>query len=142
MIHSNKKGFTLIETLVVISIIIIISAFMVPNFRENETGTTLIRVAQQVVQDIREAQNMSLSSKEYNGNVYEYYGVYFDKQSLPSSYYIFASENSVYNSGEEIKTKQLEKNITIDSIKVGSEKSSVDIAFNPPYSYMNKCSIL
>ena len=137
MIHSNKKGFTLIEMLVAISIIIIISAFMVPNFRENETGTTLIRVAQQVVQDIREAQNMSLSSKEYNGNVYEYYGVYFDKQSLPSSYYIFASENSVYNSGEEIKTKQLEKNITIDSIKVGSEKSSVDIAFNPPYSYMN-----
>jgi len=138
MIHSNKNGFTLIELLVVISIIAIISAFMVPNFRENEIGTKLIRVAQQVVQNIREAQNMSLSSKEYNGEVYEYYGVYFDKQNMPDSYYIFASNNSVYNSGEQIKTKQLGENIIIDSIKVGkSEKTSVDIAFNPPYSYVN-----
>jgi len=130
----KQKGFTLVELLIVIAIIMILVAVMVPNLRRGEEGTRLARVAQQVIQDIRKVQNMSLSSKEFvercPEGVCEYYGVYFDEAN-PDSYIIFVSENAVYNSGEQIETKELEKNIIIADVSTGNK---TNIAFHPPYS--------
>lgn len=130
---NNKKGFTLIELLVVIVIISITAGIMVINFRKaGETGN-LQRTAQQIIQNIRKAQNMALSSVKHDGEIYEYYGVYFNKLSMPDSYYIY-SGNAVYNSGEEIGSAiELEKGIKIHSISTGN---SIDITFNPPYAFV------
>ncbi len=128
----KNKGFTLIEMLVVIAIIAVISGVIVVNFRESSDIHKLQRSAQIVVQGIREAQNMSLSSTEIDGEVYNYYGVHFNKQN-PTSFYIYASENMVYNSGEEVKTIELETEVVIDSLSGGNK---LGMAFIPPYSFI------
>lgn len=128
-----KKGFTIIELLIVIAIVSVLSGIMVVNFRKGEAGTKLQRSAQQIIQSIREVQSMALSSAEYGGVVYNYYGVYFNKQSMSTSYYIFASSNQVYNPGEEIKTVDLESGIVIDSISTGNQ---VNITFLPPHAFV------
>lgn len=129
----NKRGFTLVEVLVVIAIITIISGVMVVNFRQSEQGSKLQRSAQQTIQGIRKAQNMALSSMEHEGQVYDYYGVYFDKQNMPNSYHIFASDNKVYNAGEEIETISLESGMVIDSISTGNQ---LNLTFLPPYAFV------
>lgn len=133
-----KNGFTLIELLIVIAVITILTAVIIPNFRKGEESTRLIRAAQQVIQDIRKAQNMALSSKEFPDRclpekICDYYGVYLD-EALPSSYKIFVSDNADYNPGEEIETRQLEENIIIEDISSGNK---TDITFAPPYASVN-----
>ena len=129
----NKKGFTIAELLVVIAIIGIMSGVMVINFNKGEQNSKLQRSAQQIVQNIRKAQNMALSSTEYQGQIYDYYGVYFNKQSMPDSYHIFVSSNKIYNNGEEIETIDLENGIIIDSISTGN---SLNIIFLTPYAFI------
>jgi prepilin-type N-terminal cleavage/methylation domain-containing protein len=129
---NKKSGFTIIEFIVVIAIITIISGFMVVNFRKGEGTNKLLRVSQQVVQGIRESQNMALSSSEQTGQIYDYYGVHFNKVSMPGSFYIFASStNAVYDSGEQVKTINLEEGIVIDSLSGGDQ---MDISFSSPYA--------
>lgn len=130
----------MVELLVVIAIIAIMSGVVAVNFRKGSEGSKLQRAAQQIVQDIRKAQNMALSSVEYEGEVHDYYGVHFDKRILPSgnpgphAYYIFVSNNILYNNDEEIgEAIELEKGIKIDSITTGN---ILDITFEPPYSYV------
>jgi len=140
----NKRGFTLVELLIVIAVIIILVAVMVPNLRRGEENTRLIRAAQQVIQDIRKAQNMSLSSTEVfdvcgagEWRVCDYYGVYFDEQNLPTSYHIFGSvgeDEATYNPGEEIETKELEQGIIVEDVSTGNK---THLTFIPPYSSVN-----
>lgn len=65
----NKKdrlltGFTLIELLVVIAIIFILSSVMVANFGAARGQLALKRAAHQMVQDLRRAQEMAMSSAQ------------------------------------------------------------------------------
>jgi len=133
---SSKKGFTLVELLVVIAIVSIIFGFMVVNFRKGEKTGNLQRSAQKIIQGVRKGQNMALASTEYQGQIYDYYGVYFDKQSMPYSCYVFASLNKVYNPNEgdkTIETIDLEKGIAIDSISTGNK---LNVTFLPPYAFV------
>lgn len=133
-------GFTIIELLVVIAIVGIISSIMVVNFRKSEESNKLQRAAQQVVQGIRKAQNMALSSIEVPGKcppeiICKYYGVYFNTQSMPNSYHIFASANKVYNPpGETVEIVNLEAGIVIDSV-APSEGNKLNIIFSPPHAF-------
>lgn len=132
----NKKGFTIIELLVVIAIIGIISGVMVINFNKGEQNNKLQRSAQQIVQSIRKAQNLALSSVEFGGQIYDYYGVHFDKQAMSSSYYVFASLlDKIYDSGEEVETINLEQDIIINSISP-IQNNKLDIIFLPPHAFV------
>jgi len=133
--HTRKgAGFTLIELLVVIAIVSITASIMVVNFRKGGETGNLQRTAQQIIQNIRKAQNMALSSVKHGGEIYDYYGAHFNQPSMPDSYYIFVSDNAVYNGGEEIGGAiELEKGIKIDSISTGNR---LDITFNPPYAFV------
>lgn len=128
-------GFTIIELLVVIVIITIISGVVVVNFRKGERGNKLQRSAQQVVQSIRKAQNMALSSVEVRDNIYYYYGVYFNINT-PNYFYIFAGENKVYNPDDKVgPAVELEDGVIIDSVKPNLN-GKLNITFVPPYSFV------
>jgi len=139
MVKLSKTGFTFIELLVVIAIITIISGMIVVNFRKGEVGGRLQQSAQQVVQTIRRAQNMAISSVEYQGEIYSY-GVHFDKTNIPNSYYIFVDkdDNKIYDQGiDDIKYEFTLEKIEVDEIFVlttggEAEVSRVDIVFIPP----------
>jgi len=161
---NNSNGFTLVELLVSISIIILISGILFANYRQGEKQFALQRSANKLAQDIRRAQQMAMSAEETDlgGQVppgQEFvpeggFGVYFDEGN-PYSYIIFAdcsdSPNKQYNGGglvcgptdseytEHIETIELEKGVKINDIKKegGGNPDRIYITFVPPEPEVN-----
>ncbi len=130
---AGRQGFTMVELLVVIAIVAIISGFMVVNFRKSDESGKLQRTAQQIIQNIRKAQNMALASTEFGSDVPYAYGVYFEKQSL-SSYILFADTNGngKYDAPDGVVGNiNLEKGIQIESFSV---EPKLHINFLLPYA--------
>jgi len=59
----NKKGFTLVELLVVISCISILTAVAVPSYAIMQKNIGLSNTTQEVVNALRVAQNLAISSQ-------------------------------------------------------------------------------
>lgn len=142
---SFKTGVTLTELLVVIAIISIITAIMVINFRAGERGGKLVRSAQLLVQGIRNAQNMSLASKEiYNSGTTSYevpeggYVVLVSETSPNNAYYIiyadFDNKQDYDDPSEKIEKVELEEGIVFENIYYdpsGGEPAATHIIFIP-----------
>lgn len=74
-----REGFTLIETLIVIVIVIVLSAVAIPSFRNMMASERLQSVAFQIVQDLREArEDAILYQQDLN--------VYFNYDNGPVDY--------------------------------------------------------
>jgi len=117
----------------VITIVAILSGIMIINFRSGEQANKLQRSAQQIIQGMREAQNMALSAVEYEGQVYNYYGAHFNRQSMSNFFYIYVNSNAGYISGSEIKTITLENGIIVSAV---STDAQLDVAFTPPHAFV------
>ena len=82
------RGFTLIESLVVVFIILVLTLITLPSYRSGEKILSLEQAAARLEQDLRRAQALALSAKEFHGVIPRGgYGLYF---SLTSSYILFA----------------------------------------------------
>ncbi|PJA83995.1 MAG: hypothetical protein CO145_02925 [Candidatus Nealsonbacteria bacterium CG_4_9_14_3_um_filter_37_13] len=130
-----QKAFTLIELLVVTGIIILLSALVLPNYRTGESQLALQRSANKLAQDIRRAQEMAMSAKEFEGVVPPGgYGINF--QTNLTSYILFAdlNNNKVFDSGEAIETLSLERGVKISNL---SPASPLTISFTPPDPTVN-----
>jgi prepilin-type N-terminal cleavage/methylation domain-containing protein len=135
----NKKGFTLLELLIVIVIVAIISLILVVNWQRNEKQYQLQRVAQEIAQDIRMVQDMALNSYKYLDQIPDNYGLYFD-ESDKTSYIIFGDMNG--NNSYQGTPPDLEiENISIESgIEINSLSSGVQdlhITFSLPDGFTN-----
>lgn len=92
----NNKGFTLIELIVVTSIIMLLTALSLANYNTGKQQLALQRTSFKVSQDLRRAQEMSMSAKEFNGVIPRGgYGLFFRKFPLsgydyPHLYMLFA----------------------------------------------------
>ncbi|MFH1523316.1 MAG: prepilin-type N-terminal cleavage/methylation domain-containing protein [Patescibacteria group bacterium] len=138
----KAAGFTLIELLVSISIIGLLSAIFLVNYRATSQRSQLNITAQKVASDIRLAQSNSLGSVEYDGSIPDGgWGAHFSEGE--SYYYVFADldANNQYDEGEASeelggKVVDLPAGITINSINIGT---LVDIVFLPPdpITYIN-----
>jgi len=130
-----QKAFTLIELLVVTGIIILLSALVLPNYRTGESQLALQRSANKLAQDIRRAQGMAMSAKEFEGVVPPGgYGINF--QTNLTSYILFAdlNNNKIFDSGEAIETLSLERGVKISNL---SPASPLTISFTPPDPTVN-----
>ncbi|MFA4890510.1 MAG: prepilin-type N-terminal cleavage/methylation domain-containing protein [Candidatus Paceibacterota bacterium] len=129
-ISDVRRGFTLVELVVTISIFIIISTLVFANYPKFKSQLSLKKTSQEIAFAVREAQVYSLSVKEYNGT-FPGYGVHFDI-SKPDTIILFAdvNKNSKYDEfdeGDGIDGKVKEYKIrTSDSFSslCGNEKSS------------------
>jgi prepilin-type N-terminal cleavage/methylation domain-containing protein len=124
-----RSGFTLVETLVVIAVIVTISGIMLVNYRGGEKQFALVRSSYMVASDLRRAQNMAMNVTIFNNQTPAGYGINFNTAS-PYSYILFADLNNdqIYQSNEKIETITLEKNIKIS----GLSADNLDIVFLPP----------
>jgi len=126
----TSKAFTLIELIVVVSIITLMTALILPNYREGERQLALQRSAYKLAQDLRRAQEMALSSQKFDKEVPAGYGIYLNK-SQPFQYILFADldNGKDYDAGETVEILQLERQIQISSL---SPVSPLTIVFTPP----------
>ena len=129
----NTKGFTLIELLVVISIIGIISAFVFVDYGKNDDTFSLERASQKILQDIRLAQQKSLSVFEWEEET-NAYGVYFSSSN--NNYFIYRNNNAnySYDAGDTIvETIEIPDEMSIKSILNNTDSVSwISISFVPP----------
>jgi prepilin-type N-terminal cleavage/methylation domain-containing protein len=130
--RKNGAGFTLIEVLVVTAVIGVISSIMVVNWRKNEGQYQLQRAAQEIVQNIRKAQDFALSGKRIlwtptgEWKVPDY-GVYFRRLNPTYFLYVDVIGNDGYQSPEDLidTTTLIETGIEISSFGGGSNLSII-----------------
>lgn len=125
----KQRSFTIIELLVVISIISILSGILLINYRSGQKDLALQRAASKLAQDIRRTQEMATSAKEcidlappagacpIGGGPPQGYGMYFI-MGFPLSYFIFSDTNGnrFFDGGEEIEGIYMEANIKLDAL--------------------------
>jgi len=144
----DRKGFTLLEFLVVLSIILILTAITVPSYRSAQRQYALENAAQKLVQDIRRVEEMAMASKEIinpkNSTEKIFpkggYGIHF--QQTPQEIIIFAdcNNNQLYTSGNHCgsgmnKFPELVESLTLESGIIITDLSPspfCDIVFKPP----------
>lgn len=137
---AGRQGFTLIEMLVVISIVATISSILVVNWRKNEERYKLQRAAQEIVQNMRRTQTMALAGKEYGTGLIpnKSYGVHFEPNQ-PRSYFIFADENGneTYQPSDDIVVG-LEIPVAdgVEIYSLSSLPQDLDITFSLPDGFV------
>jgi prepilin-type N-terminal cleavage/methylation domain-containing protein len=153
----NKSGFTLLEMMTSISLIVIITAIFAANYRSNNKRTDLIMTSQTLVSNFHAAQNNTLGLIKYGDAVPAGgWGLYFDTTN-PSQYILFADLNRPasdepgdvhaadpgfgnYDSSTEgdinkgARIVSLPAGVEISSIKTdsGTTLNSASITFLPP----------
>jgi prepilin-type N-terminal cleavage/methylation domain-containing protein len=142
--YKSKKGFTLVEMLVVISIITIITTVVISGQSKYSLRLNLFAQGYKALTYIRQAQVYGLGVKaDPTGNFDASYGVSFDFYANDRFTY-FIDKNIPGNIkgrmdiGEEVETVLLEGGVTIQSIAAGGCSAApigtarVDISFNRP----------
>jgi len=131
----RQKGFSLIEMIIVASIIGMLATTLILNFRAGSRDTALTQVAQQIASDVREAQSMAISSKRYAGQTRCGYGVSFNDAQ---TYQIYVGPDSKSIDCHSIVEKNfgsgdvVVETITVLDIQVEISSVFPDIFFEPP----------
>lgn len=137
----RNAGFTLVELIVVFSIIAVLTAVFLVNFRAGSEQSRIELIAQNLVSEIRTAQSNTLGAVKYEGTVPEGgWGVHLEEGT--SQYTIFADTDADFeydDPGETSSVKSFEENVSILSV---DGVDSVDIVFEPPdpTTYINGTS--
>ena len=159
--NKNKynSGITILELLVVISILIIISGITIFNYSKFKSSTTLQNLADDVALSVRRVQGYAIGVRGYNDNFNSAYGIHFTTNPTNSGFegsnksivlFVDVNDDGKYESGDKCGTPDLSNeclevlNITSsdqvanvyinrgrDDILV-SKGSSVDILFKRP----------
>ncbi len=155
----SLTGFTLIELMVVLGIILILTTVVLINYRTGNQQLALARSAHKLAQDIRRAQEMTMSSREegscpsgFEGS----YGIRFSRLAAqypgPKSYVLFADcdNNREYDPPPGppapdivIEEVEFDQGLKVDRIKYwhigpnewrpnGVGEPTIDIIFSPP----------
>ena len=135
-ISASKNGFTLIEILVVTAVALILSSILLVNLRGGEKQYAQERSLHKIGQDLRRAENLSLSAQEFEGQVPKGgYGFYF-KIEEKDHYILFADidADGTYNAGDGlVENIKLEKGAEIQNLS----SSPLTITFLPPDPTIN-----
>lgn len=136
-------GFTLFELLVVLSIVVLISLIVFPNYKKGTKNLLLERSANLLAQQIRKALERAMSAREY-GTIIPAggYGIFLKKSPLGDQIFLFGDCNKdhLYTPGvfcegtlpEKIEEIFLEKEVFIKNLDPLFEENSLHISFQPP----------
>jgi len=130
--NKGDKGFTLVEVLVSISIVVILTAVLVPRYRMLQKRSILIQDAHRLSESIREAQEMSVSGRRVEGVFPDGYGVYLRERD--SEYIIFADMNDDGEFNNPVVDSVIERRDLNSSVEVRSlpRATPLHVVFIPP----------
>ena len=130
-----KKSFTLVEVLVVLSIIGILSLMTFSGIKSSQSNLSVLRSGFALVSEIRKTQEWTLGQKDGKTR----YGVYVKDRTSPNDpgeIILFSDDNNngIYQSGEKkedfiLDLKGLEKGVFIKST---TPNSPLNIVFEAP----------
>ncbi len=113
----RARGFTLLEILIVISILTIITSIFLLDYRRHNQQIALERGSQLVALLLRDAETRALSIQEADGSFDNSFGVHFVDNS--DQYILFVDTGgtpSFYDPGEELAIRQLDTNARISQL--------------------------
>lgn len=124
-IHKSGTGFTLIEMIVVMGIIVFITALSFTSYKEGQSQYALQLSAQKLAADLRMAQNMALSTVVTSGGQVsgEGCGIYFDKIQDKNLAYTLFTDNDA--DSPKVYAPLLDRIIEIIKLKKGVEISAI-----------------
>jgi prepilin-type N-terminal cleavage/methylation domain-containing protein len=105
-----KRGFSLIELLVVIGIFIVITSVILANNSKFNSSVLLGNMAYDIALSIREAQVYGLSTQVYSNQFSVGYGIHFQGNN---TYVLFADRNSPPNKRYESATDGIVQTYTV-----------------------------
>jgi prepilin-type N-terminal cleavage/methylation domain-containing protein len=137
-----KKGFTILELMITIGVILILSGSLLIGWSKGEHIYALQRAAYKLERDIREAQARTMEANEMDcgAGKSSSYGVFFDINS-PNEYILFldCDDSRDWNSGDVLVERiKIEKGIEIWSLSP-HVNGVFNILFKPPepLTYIN-----
>ncbi len=122
-----SKGFTLIEILVVLSIMVALTILVLAGYSETGSRLALERTVESFIGDVNSTKQRSASSLSYeeNDEVKKLgHGIYIEEGA--GEYIIFKdkSETREFSGGDEtVRVGEIETGVSVDSIEVGSDNT-------------------
>jgi type II secretory pathway pseudopilin PulG len=139
-LHTSGGGFTSVEMMIVIAIILIFTALIVIDYHSNQADALLQASAIQLGQNLRRAQDLSTLSQEFGGAIPRGgYGI--NVRTDQTTYTLFADCNNdhayedltVCGQGQTLSEKfeefKLESGVVFSKISPGDPQN---IVFTPP----------
>jgi len=157
-IVKEKRGFSYVEVLSVITVIVILSTVAIANMRIGSSPSELFVAAQKIISDIRLTQNMAISASDFEGVIpgggwgvrfvkgQNYYSLYADIADDYGASDHVCHANCNDTSEELYKNIDLPPDTTIDKIylirTIDGAEISVDeatVTFEPPDPKVHMC---
>lgn len=143
--QQGKTGFTMMELLVSISIIVLISGIFLANFHYAEQQGKVNMAAQKLASDIRLMQSYALALKEFE-TISDFpeggWGIFLTTiKPDDDSYYVYADHEDgsggnpdhEYDNGELFNQIALPAGVSIEGIRIdGTPRNTLHITFVPP----------
>lgn len=133
--HRSQKtqgGFTLVELLITIGIIILVTGLVLARYSAFDGTVLLKNQAYDIALDLRQTQSYGLGSNVGGDNFRDPYGIYFSILPGKNQQYIIfqdSDDNGSYDSGEEIATQPMRDRFIISSLSNGQ---SMSVTFKRP----------
>lgn len=129
VVHT-QRGFTLIELIVVVGILVVISGIILTNYSKFGGQILLRNLAYDIALSIREAQVYGISARSFlNAQFASGHGVYFDISTTDNTFYLYTdvnNDNFMTSIGDEMtETVTIGRGYTIDRICIPSGGSEV-----------------
>ncbi|MFH1451171.1 MAG: prepilin-type N-terminal cleavage/methylation domain-containing protein [bacterium] len=116
----KTKGFSLVELLIVMAILVILAFVSIPVLRYFQEEMELINSTEKVSSLLRAARTKTMASEESS-----HYGVYFNDEADPQQYILFKGENYISRDPLYDEVHFLPKEAEIYSISFGGGKEIV-----------------
>ncbi|MFZ2189973.1 MAG: type II secretion system protein [Candidatus Magasanikiibacteriota bacterium] len=121
----NGAGFTLVELLIVIGIMIALLSASIPIYGSLQVKSQLSETSAQLVQNLRSARENSLS--RYNNSSH---GVFLNSTSSPNYYVIYQGDSYVARDINYDRVYTLDDVVTIHNIDMTTTSNNIDINFS------------
>lgn len=131
----KQSGFSILEMLVVISIIGFLSTIVLVNYQDVGRKSAVSVAAQNLASDIRRAQSYALNGKTAHSQ--NFWGIRFSNNPTSNTSYTIYTTGTMYDyhSSDDVFTVDLPKNVKIkyfESLGVDAENRYIEVYFTPP----------